>query len=164
MRTRGARGARRRRSLSFRLARRRHADRPPPAILLDRPVLLLHLQPPRRAPALVRAGLVLGDQALVAALDHLRPGVQTVRCKPPHRVNEARARDDIFEARPALAQWPLADIAALHVQHVAKRRGRALTAPPPWFTPPGGPERRPRPGAPPSGRPTSCPPACRAPR
>src|SRR5438445_1907293 len=50
------------------------------------------------------------DQALLAALDHLRPGVQTIRCKPPHRVDEADARDDIFEARPALVQWPLADI------------------------------------------------------
>src|SRR5438132_4331244 len=107
----GARGASGRRSRSFlRPARRRHADPPPPAILLDRPVLLLHLQPPRRAPALVRAGLVFGDQALVAALDLLRPGVQTIKCKPPHRVDEARARDDIFEARPALVQWLLADI------------------------------------------------------
>ena len=39
----------------------------------------------------------------LAALDHLRPGVQTVRGKPPHRVDEARARDDIFEAPCARA-------------------------------------------------------------
>src|SRR5207253_5377139 len=63
---------------SFRLRRRRRADPPPPAVLLDGPVLLLHLQPLHRASALVRAGLALRDQALVAALDHLRPRLKTI--------------------------------------------------------------------------------------
>jgi hypothetical protein len=42
---------------------------PPPAVILDRPVRLLHLEPSPRRPALVRARLVLGDVALVPALD-----------------------------------------------------------------------------------------------
>ena len=78
--------------ISRRPARRRRADRAPPTVFLDGPVLLLYLQPSHRAPALVRAGLILGDQTFVAALDHLRPGVQTVRCQPSRRVHDAGAR------------------------------------------------------------------------
>src|SRR5438445_5980765 len=59
--------------ISRRPARRRRADRAPPTVFLDGPVLLLYLQPSHRAPALVRAGLILGDQTFVAALDHPAP-------------------------------------------------------------------------------------------
>jgi hypothetical protein len=68
-------------------SRWRLADPPPPAILLDRPPLLLDLQPPPRPrrPALVRADLVLGDVALGPALDHLRPRLQPIGREPAHR-------------------------------------------------------------------------------
>src|SRR4029453_11676925 len=44
-------------------------DPPLPPVLLDRPALLLHFQPPPRRAALVHAGLVLGNVALVPAIE-----------------------------------------------------------------------------------------------
>src|SRR5262249_14681464 len=76
------------------------ADPPPPAVLGDRPVLLLDLQPPPRRPALVRAGLVLGDQALVAVADNLGPGVEAVAGQTPYRQHEVGAGDDVLQVDP----------------------------------------------------------------
>jgi hypothetical protein len=60
------------------------ADPPPPAVLLDRPVALLHLHPPPRRAALVHAGLVLGYVALLAVLDHLPSRLQPIGRESPH--------------------------------------------------------------------------------
>jgi len=47
-----------------------------PAVLLDGPALLLHLQPSPRRPRLVQTRFLLGDQALVVVRDHLGPRVK----------------------------------------------------------------------------------------
>ena len=76
----GQQGHRREPTATGRCPRRSGSrDPPPPAVLLDGPSLLLHLEPPPRPPALVRAGLLPGDVPLVPALDHLLPCLQAVR-------------------------------------------------------------------------------------
>jgi hypothetical protein len=70
--------------------RRRRADPPLPPIVLDRPALLLHLQPPPYRPAFVHAGLILGDVTLVPEVDHLLPGLQPIGSEPPHREDHSR--------------------------------------------------------------------------
>jgi len=65
------------------MSRQRHADPPLPLVLLDGPAAL-HLQPVPRRSLLVHAGLVLGQVALIPALDHLRSCLQTIEREPPN--------------------------------------------------------------------------------
>src|SRR5438132_659835 len=60
----------------------RRADPTLPAVLRIGPGLLLDLEPPPRRPGLVQTRLILGDVALVAAFDHLRPRLQAVLREP----------------------------------------------------------------------------------
>jgi len=75
-------GCQRRASVSFisRLGptRGRHADRPPPAILLDRPVASTSYA-------------LTSSQVLVAALDHLRPCQQPIGRAAPDREHQPRS-------------------------------------------------------------------------
>jgi hypothetical protein len=74
-----------------------HADPASPAVVLHRPLPLLDLEPVYRAAALVLARLVLGDVALVPALDHLLPRLQTIWRQPPHREDQRAAGDDVLD-------------------------------------------------------------------
>jgi hypothetical protein len=56
------------------------------------------------APALVHAGLVLGDVALVPALDHLLPRLQAVRGEPAHREDQLAPGDDVFRSGAAITE------------------------------------------------------------
>src|SRR5207245_9019706 len=63
----------------------RRADPTLPAVLRIGPGLLLDLEPPPRRPGLVQTRLILGDVALVAAFDPLRPRLQAVLRQPSYR-------------------------------------------------------------------------------
>jgi hypothetical protein len=80
------------------------ANAPLPAILLDSPALLLHLQPASRRPRLVQARLVLGDQALIVVRDHLGSRLEAVLREPSHRKDQVVVGDDVFKPIATLTQ------------------------------------------------------------
>src|SRR5215472_6108613 len=100
------------------------ADPPLPSILRDDPVLLLDLQPPPRRSSLVRAGLVLGNVALVAACDHLLPRLQAIGFKAPHRQHEVATCDDILQSGATITQRPPSQIAAVTVEQIEHHEHR----------------------------------------
>jgi hypothetical protein len=106
-------------------SRLRHADPPPPAVLGDGPVLLLDFAPAPRRPALVGARLLLGDQALVAALYHLLPRLQPVRRQPPHGEQQLAARRDVLQPGAAITERAAGEIPPVveqQVEDVERRR------------------------------------------
>jgi hypothetical protein len=80
------------------------ADPPLPAILGNGPAALLHLQPSPRRPGRVQTRLILGDVALVAAFDHLRPRLQAVLREPSYREDQVVVGDGILQPSAAFAE------------------------------------------------------------
>jgi len=82
-----------------------HADPTLPSVLSDRPARQPSpSKPPPRRPTLIRAVLVLRDQALVPALDHLLPRLQAVRGEPAHREDQLAPGDDVFQSGAAITE------------------------------------------------------------
>ena len=98
-----------------------------PAVLGLRPPRHLDLEPCAHRASDVQAVVVLGHQPLVTPLEDLGPGLEAVRRQPAGCVDQVGAGDEVLEPWPPLAERPLADVAALHVEHVKRdehgRRG-----------------------------------------
>jgi hypothetical protein len=75
----------------------------------------------------VCAALVLGDVALVAALDHLLPRLQPIGREPPHGEDKLAAGHDVLQAGAAITERAAGQVPALVGQeverHVERRRG-----------------------------------------
>jgi hypothetical protein len=111
----------------------RESPPPPPAVLLDGPSRLLHLQPPPRRPALVRAGPVLDDEPSyprsITCFHASRPLGASSRTgntnSLPATTSSSRARRS--RSGRAIAERPGAHVTAVAVQqverHVERRRG-----------------------------------------
>ena len=101
---------------------------PPPDA--GRPPRHLHLEPGLGPAADIGTRLVLGDEPLVAAGQHLSPGVQPTGRETPHRMDAVGIREEVFQPRSPLAQGLLADVAALEVEGVEgdqdRRRGEFI--------------------------------------
>jgi len=93
-----------------------------------------HRPAPRRRPR----RLILGDVALVSALDQLLPRLLAVRREPPHRVDQLAAGHDVLQPGAAIMERAGGEVAAVAVEqverHVERRRGDGvrvgLTQPP----------------------------------
>src|SRR5438132_7084220 len=94
----------------------RRADPTLPAVLRIGPGLLLDLEPPPRRPGLVQTRLILGDVALVAAFDHLRPRLQAVLREPSYREDQVVVGDGILQPSAAFAERTPGQVVAVAME------------------------------------------------